>query len=169
MKGGLACQTVVTDGMAVAMIPFVPAEKPIYDLNELEADVSTFTKLFPTVFRCVSCNTCTKACPQEIQVMDYIQAALKGDYKQVTELSFECIQCGLCAIRCPAEIVQYHAAQFGRRMYARHGRPAEENAVKRTEEVNNREFDKKFTEVMDMSEEEFRKVYTDQQSNREIY
>ena len=50
LKGGLACQTVVTDGMAVAMIPFVPAEKPTYDLNDLEPDVSTFTKLFPTVF-----------------------------------------------------------------------------------------------------------------------
>ncbi|MEA2097276.1 MAG: 2Fe-2S iron-sulfur cluster-binding protein, partial [Candidatus Cloacimonadota bacterium] len=78
LKGGLACQTVVTDGMTIAQIPFVPAEKPIYDLTELTPDVSTFTELFPAVFRCVSCNTCTKACPQDIEVMDYIQAIIRG-------------------------------------------------------------------------------------------
>jgi len=169
LQTALACQTRVENGMYLVQIPFSPAEKPLYDIEEEKYEASTFLKYFPEIARCVSCNTCTKACPQDIEVMDYIQAALKGDYKQVTELSFECIQCGLCAIRCPAEIVQYHAAQFGRRMYGRHGRPGEENAIKRVEEVDNKEFDKKFSEVMNLNEEEFRKVYTDQQSNREIY
>ena len=116
LKGGLACQTVVTDGMAIAMIPFVPAEKPVYDLNELDAEVSTFVKLFPTVFRCVSCNTCTKSCPQDIQVMDYVQALIRGDIARAANLSFDCIRCGLCALRCPAEIVQYNNAILARRL-----------------------------------------------------
>lgn len=64
--------------MTIARIPFVPAEKASYDLDELKPDVSTFVELYPSVFRCVSCNTCTKICPQDINVMDYIQDIIKG-------------------------------------------------------------------------------------------
>jgi len=169
LQTAMACQTRVEDGMYLVQIPFSPAEKPLYDLEEEKYDASVFLKYFPEVARCVSCNTCTKACPQDIQVMDYVQAALKGDYKQVAELSFECIQCGLCAIRCPAEIVQYHVAQFGRRMYGKYGIPREKNVEKRVAEIANGEYDKKFEEVMNLEEEEFHKIYTEQQNTREVY
>ena len=51
LKAGLACQTVVTDGMNIAQIPFVPAEKPIYDINKVEPDIEAFKTLYPILFR----------------------------------------------------------------------------------------------------------------------
>ncbi|MFC1887660.1 4Fe-4S dicluster domain-containing protein [Candidatus Cloacimonadota bacterium] len=159
LKGGLACQTVVTDGMAIAMIPFVPAEKPIYDINELEADVSTFIELFPTVFRCVSCNTCTKSCPQDIQVMDYVQALIRGNIARAANLSFDCIRCGLCALRCPAEIVQYNNAILARRLYAKYLAKKSPELDVRLDEIKAGKFDKELEEMKKMPEKELSKKY----------
>ncbi len=105
LRGGLACSTVVQPNMHLVQIPFSPAVKPIYDIEKLEPTIDTFKELFPEVWRCVACNTCTKVCPQELQVMDYIQAIIRGDIEKAADLSFDCIMCGLCAMRCPAEIV----------------------------------------------------------------
>jgi len=91
LKTAMACQTRVEDGMYLVQIPFSPAEKPTYDINEEKYDGNIFIKYYPEIARCVSCNTFTKACPQDIEVMDYIQAALRGDFKRVSELSFDCI------------------------------------------------------------------------------
>ena len=47
---------------------------------------------------CVSCGTCTKACPlQAISVHEGISA--------VVELA-RCIGCGLCARECPASVIK---------------------------------------------------------------
>lgn len=159
LKGGLACQTVVTDGMAIAMIPFVPAEKPVYDIDELDADVSTFVKLFPTVFRCVSCNTCTKACPQDIQVMDYIQALIRGDIARAANLSFDCIRCGLCALRCPSEIVQYNNAILARRLYGKYLAKKSPELDARLKELEEGKFDKEIEEMNNMPKEKLTKKY----------
>jgi heterodisulfide reductase subunit C len=142
LQTGMACQTRVEDGMYLVQIPFAPAQKPAYDIGKENYDASVFIKYYPEVARCVSCNTCTKACPQDLEVMDYVQAAIKGDFEAVAEDSFDCIQCGLCAMRCPAEIVQYNVAQLGRRMYGRYGRPVPEHLTKRLEEIKAGNFDK---------------------------
>jgi len=119
LKAGLACQTVVEPEMYVAQIPFTPANKAIYDVNKLQPSISTIQSIYPEVMRCLSCNSCTKVCPQNIEVMDYIQAALRGDIAELADLSFDCIMCGICAMRCPAEIVQYNVALLGRRLYGK--------------------------------------------------
>jgi formate hydrogenlyase subunit 6/NADH:ubiquinone oxidoreductase subunit I len=165
----MACQTRVEDGMYLVQIPFVPAKKADYDIEKETYSVSVFLKYYPEIARCLSCNTCTKACPQDIEVMDYIQAAIKGDFKKVAELSFECIQCGLCAIRCPAEIVQYHIAQLGRRMYGRYGMLKEKNVEKRVAEIKEKKFDGEFKKIMSLSVEELKPIYTEQQLKREVY
>lgn len=169
LETAMACQTRVEDGMYLMQIPFSPAEKPLYDIKEEKFESSALLKYFPEISRCVSCNTCTKSCPQDLQVMDYVQDALKGDFKAIAEESFECIQCGLCALRCPAEIVQYHMAQFARRMYGRYGTPREENVEKRVEEIEKGKFDKEFDRIMKLDLNEFKDVYTEQQNTREIY
>jgi ferredoxin len=145
--------------MAIAMIPFVPAEKPVYNLNELDAEVSTFVKLFPTVFRCVSCNTCTKSCPQDIQVMDYVQALIRGDIARAANLSFDCIRCGLCALRCPAEIVQYNNAILARRLYAKYLAKKSPELDLRLKEIDEGKFDEELANLKKMPQAELSKKY----------
>ena len=169
LKTAMACQTRVEDGMYLVQIPFSPAEKAFYDIESEEYGANVFLKWYPEIARCLSCNTCTKACPQDIEVMDYVQAALRGDFEKVAEISFDCIQCGLCAIRCPAEIVQYYVGQLGRRMYGRYGLPREENVEKRVKEIQENKYDEEFEKTMSLKNEELRSVYTEHQRTREVY
>ena len=114
---GLACQTVVEPDMYLAQIPFYPANRASYDFAQLTAEPEEIFKLYPEVFRCIACNSCTKACPMDIPVMDVISAVKQGDIARAAELSFSCIQCGLCVSRCMGELPQYHIAQLARRIY----------------------------------------------------
>lgn len=169
LKTDLACQTRVEDGMFLVQIPFSPAEKAIYDIDKEKYDAGIFLKYYPEIARCLSCNTCSKACPQDLEVMDFIQAAIRGDFEKVAELSFDCIQCGVCAIRCPAEIVQYHIAQLGRRMYGKNGLEKEKNLEKRVKEIQDGKFKKEFDRISGLPLEKLKPVYIDQQKTREIY
>lgn len=156
---GLACTTLVEDGMWLAQLPVIPGQKTIYDLDKLAPNVATIQKLYPEVFRCVACNTCTKACPQDLEVMDYIQAAKRGDIEQVMDLSFDCICCGLCAIRCPAEIVQYNVSLLAKRLYGKYLSKKSPELKKRLKEVKAKKFDKEFQELMTMKKDKLKKIY----------
>jgi CO dehydrogenase/acetyl-CoA synthase alpha subunit len=155
--------------MYLVQIPFAPAEKALYDINEESMSLASLMKHYPELARCVACNTCTKACPQELEVMDYVQDALKGDFKAVTRGSFDCVQCGLCAIRCPAEIVQYHMAQLARRLFGKYGIPEEEHVTKRVEEIESGAFEEEFKRITALSQDELEKVYVEQQKTRQVY
>ena len=168
LKTAMACQTRVEDGMYLVQIPFAPAEKPTYDIDKEKYDANALLKHWPEIARCVSCNTCTKACPQDLEVMNYVQCALRGNFERVAELSFDCIQCGLCALRCPAEIVQYHVAQLARRMYGRYGVPEEKNVRAMTARTAKREFNEEFERLGAIDEDELRALYSEQQQNREV-
>ena len=156
---GLACTTLVEDGMWLTQLPVIPGQKAIYDLGKLEPNVATIQKLYPEVFRCVACNTCTKACPQDLEVMDYIQAAKRGDIEQVMDLSFDCICCGLCAIRCPAEIVQYNVSLLAKRLYGKYLSKKSPELKKMLKEVNAKKFDKEYKEMMTMKKDKLKKIY----------
>ena len=68
-------------------------------------------------------------------VMDYVQAALRGDVSEAAKLSFDCISCGLCAVRCPAEIVPYNIAQRARRLYSKYVDGPAEHVLEKVKEV----------------------------------
>ena len=157
----MACQTMAEEGMYLVQIPFTPGEKAVYDIGKESYDVSVFFRHYPEIARCLSCNTCTKACPQDLEVMDYIQAAIRGDFSALAEGSFDCIQCGLCAMRCPAEMVQYHIGQLGRRMYGRYGTPKPDHLVNRMSELNDCKFDHELKKLEKASKEELVKRYAD--------
>ena len=159
LQPGLACQTVVSDGMHIAQIPFVPAEKATYDINEIDADIDAFKELYPTIFRCVGCNTCTKICPQDIEVMDYVQALIKGDIGKAADLSFDCIRCGLCALRCPAEIVQYNAATLARRLYGKYLMKKSADLEKRVKEVTEGMYADQLNDAVAMDKDKLKEVY----------
>jgi formate hydrogenlyase subunit 6/NADH:ubiquinone oxidoreductase subunit I len=156
---GLACTTLVQEGMWLSQLPVIPAQKPVYDIEKLEPNVAAFQVLYPEIFRCVACNTCTKACPQSLEVMDYIQAAIRGDIEKVMDLSFDCLSCGLCAIRCPAEIVHYNVGILAKRLYAKYLAPKSLELEKRLQEIKDRKFDKEFKELMAMKRDELKKRY----------
>lgn len=159
LQGALACQKIVEDGMYITQIPFSPAEKKTYNLDELKPDANVFLEYYPEIARCLSCNTCTKACPQDIMVMDYVQAALRGDIEETAKLSFDCIGCGLCAIRCPAEIVPYNIAQLARRLYARYIVGHTEHVLKRVKEVEEGNFDEAIEELKRLDREALQERY----------
>ncbi|MFO8036671.1 MAG: 4Fe-4S dicluster domain-containing protein [Anaerolineales bacterium] len=163
LQTALACQTRVEDGMYLVQIPFTPAEKASYDINEEDPDEQVLLKYYPEIARCVSCNTCTKACPQELEVMDYVQAALRGDLQKTAELSFDCIQCGLCALRCPAEICQYHVGQLARRMYGKYGLSEPSSLTQRIQEIEQGRYEDEFDRLMDMDRDELEKLYNERE------
>lgn len=155
----MACQTRVEEGMYLVQIPFAPADKAVYDIDKESPGVGTLFKHYPVLARCVACNTCTKSCPQGLEVMDYIQDAIKGDLKAVAEGSFDCIQCGLCAVRCPAEIVHYHIAQLSRRLYGRYEWPEPEHLTARLREIEDGRYKNDWKKLIQASTQELRKMY----------
>jgi Fe-S oxidoreductase len=155
----LACQKVVEDGMYLVQLPFVPANKAEYDINELEASDTVLLELYPEIARCVSCNTCTKSCPQDIKVMMYIQNALRGNISKAAELSFDCIQCGMCAMRCPADIKHYHVGQLARRLRGKYIDPRSRDLTARLEELEAGKYDKEIEELVNMDDEAITELY----------
>jgi formate hydrogenlyase subunit 6/NADH:ubiquinone oxidoreductase subunit I len=133
---GLACQTVVQPNMYLTMIPFFPANRAIYDLDDLKPDAQTVLKYYPELAKCMGCNTCTKSCPMEIPVMEYISAALRGDIERAAEISMSCVMCGICAARCPAELGQYNIGIMCRRITGKHIKPRAEHVREMIERIN---------------------------------
>lgn len=131
----LACQTVAEPGMILGTIPFFPAQRATYALEELQPLGETLLDLYPEIMRCFGCNTCTKACPQELDVLSYVAAAVRGDLVALADLSFDCIQCGLCVTRCPAELVPPNVALLGRRLYGKYLAPPAVHLQKRVREI----------------------------------
>ncbi len=155
----LACQTQVEDGMVLTQLPFVPAPKGKYDINKISPTANTILKFYPEVARCLSCNACSKVCPQEIHVMDYVQYALQGQISKAADESFDCVQCGLCTIRCPAEIPQYHVATLVRRLHGRYTMISPETLEARVEEIEAGFYEEGLKELMNLSEDKLRHKY----------
>ena len=61
-------------------------------------------ELYPEIYSCIGCNACTKACTQDLNVMQYIAYAQRGELEKCAEESFDCVSCGCCSVRCPAGI-----------------------------------------------------------------
>jgi succinate dehydrogenase/fumarate reductase-like Fe-S protein len=157
----LACQKVAEDGMYLVQLPFVPASKADYDIDELEANDTVILEFYPEIARCVSCNTCTKSCPQDVEVMMYVQNALRGNIAKAAEISFDCIQCGMCAMRCPADIKHYHVGQLARRLRGKYIDPRSQDLKNRLEEMESGKFDGELKELMNMSEDAIMEKYTE--------
>ncbi|MDP8256487.1 MAG: 4Fe-4S dicluster domain-containing protein [Candidatus Alcyoniella australis] len=157
---GLACQTIVQPDMYIAQIPFFPANRAQYDVTKLEPTAQTLSALYPELQRCMGCNTCTKSCPMEIEVMEYISAALRGDILKCAELSFDCVMCGLCTARCPAELAQYHIAELARRLAGVHLIPRAEHLTEVCETIEQGGHQDKLEQLKAMDESTMRRTYT---------
>jgi succinate dehydrogenase/fumarate reductase-like Fe-S protein len=156
---GLACGTQVQPAMHLTQIPFYPAERAHYQLDELEPTFATLVRLYPQLLKCLGCGTCTKSCPQDLQVKDYMAAAMRGDIARVADLSFDCIMCGMCVSRCPAEEPQPNIAILARRLYGRYLAPRAQHLAQRVADINAGNFDPELAEIKAMPEAELRQRY----------
>jgi ferredoxin len=95
----------------------------------------------------------------DIEVMDYIAAAMRGDVTRLAELSFDCVMCGLCTARCPAEICQYNIAILGRRLYGKYIAPKAEHLASMVKEVEKGKYEQMLRGLMDTDEETLKDLY----------
>ena len=160
---GLACQTVVEPEMYLAQIPFYPANRASYDFEEIEATPESIFKLYPELFRCVACNACSKVCPMDVEVLDYVSALKRGDIKAAAEISFDCIQCGLCTSRCMGEMAQYHIAQLARRLNGGKLMPKAEHLDTMVKTIAAGAFTDGLAKLKAMAIDEIKKVYTERE------
>lgn len=160
---GLACQTVVEPDMYITQIPFFPANKAIYDINKVEPTGSTIAALYPEIFKCIGCGTCTRSCPMDIDVMEYISKAIRGDVAGAAEISFDCVMCGLCTARCPAEEAQYNIGILTRRLYGRHIAPRAKHLKAAVKNTGDKKFEDGLKKLMKMDQKTLEKVYSERE------
>ena len=161
LRFDLACQKLIEQDMYLTQIPFFPAAKTLYDLEEIEATGEQILALYPDLVKCFGCNTCTKTCPQELEVMWFMSDALRGDIREVANKSFDCVLCGLCAARCPQDLVPYNIALLGRRLYGRYLAPSSKHLEERIAEIEAGKFDAELENLRNMSEDELHRLYTE--------
>ncbi len=77
--------------------------------------------------KCVSCDACRRACPNDLPISPAITAAGKGNPKLLAALYSSCIGCGRCESACPNRIA-IHSLIIG----ASHSQLAEERSKIRT-------------------------------------
>ena len=136
LKTCLACQQQVEEGMYVATLPFFPLVKQVYDINQIKPTQQIMMQLYPEIYSCIGCNACTKSCTQELNVMQYIAYAQRGEYEKAAEESFDCVMCGVCSSRCPAGISHPQVAVLARRLTGKYLAPKSEHLVNRVAEID---------------------------------
>lgn len=169
LQFGLACQTRVEPEMYLVQIPFVPANKAVYELEKTKPSLAGMGEIYPDLYRCLACNTCSKACPMGIQVMDYVQALLQGDIETAAKLSHGCTMCGICSLRCPAELRQFQIAMLARRLYGRYVQPKSKHLAKRIAQIRQGKFDRDMDELLSLEKPELEKRYREREWEPEDY
>ncbi|MBI2288215.1 MAG: 4Fe-4S dicluster domain-containing protein [Chloroflexi bacterium] len=161
LRYDLACQKTAEQDMYLVQIPFFPAAKAIYNLEELEPTGEQVLRLYPDLVKCFGCNTCTKSCPQQLEVMWYMSDALRSDIREVANKSFDCVMCGLCAARCPQGLVPYNIALLYRRLYGRYLAPRSKQLEDRIAEIEAGKFDDLLEELKTLSQKELHRRYNE--------
>lgn len=124
LKVCLACSTKVEEGMYLTQLPFYPLIKELYNIEEVKPTEQVMMQLYPEIYACIGCNSCTNSCTQELNVMQYIAYAQRGEYDKCAEESFDCVMCGCCSSRCPAGISHPQVAMLARRLNGKYIEPA---------------------------------------------
>jgi len=161
LRYDLACQKTVEQDMFLTQIPFFPAVKAQYDLQQIKAAGEQILALYPDIVKCFGCNTCTKTCPQELEVMWYMSDALRGDIREVSRKSFDCVMCGLCAARCPQGLVPYNVALLCRRLYGRYLAPLSNHLEERIADIEAGKCNGDVERLKKADERELRRLYAE--------
>ena len=159
LKSCLACQTKVEEGMYVATLPFFPLEKKQYDMENIKPTEQVMMQLYPEIYSCIGCNACTKACTQELNVMQYIAYAQRGEFDKCAEESFDCVMCGVCSSRCPAGISHPQVAELARRINGKFLQPQTQHLIDRVNEINEGKCEELIQAIMNKPLEEIKELY----------
>lgn len=161
LRYALACQKAVEQDMYLAQIPFFPTAEALYDVEDLKPKVgeNKLVEFYPVILTCFGCNNCTKSCPQDLEVMEFMSAAIRGDYEKVCEKSFDCLMCGLCAARCPQGLQPYIMAMAARRLRAAYLAPKSQHNLDRVREIEEGKFDAEIEKLKQMPMDELRELY----------
>ncbi|MHC1578275.1 MAG: 4Fe-4S dicluster domain-containing protein [Dehalococcoidia bacterium] len=161
IRYALACQTVVQPNMVITQIPFFPAAEALYNVDDLEPaeGKNRLIELYPDILTCFGCNNCTKTCPQDLEVMEFVSDAIRGNYQKVYEKSFDCVMCGLCAARCPQGLQPYNIALAARRLTGAHIAPKSKHNLDRIREIQEGKFDAELGKLKKMTIDELRELY----------
>ncbi len=160
LKIVLACQSLVEPEMQITQSPFIPMNRAHYELEKLRNQPDILGRIYPEIFRCLQCNTCTRVCPMEIPVMEYIACAIRGEIEKVATLSFPCLMCGACASKCPAEISQPNVALLARRIYGRHILSIPPIVYQRIEEIKKGKYEWVLERLVRLSTPDLMNLYT---------
>ncbi len=164
LKTCLACQQQVEEGMYVATLPFFPLVKQVYDIEKIKPTQQIMMQLYPEIYSCIGCNACTKSCTQELNVMQYIAYAQRGEYEKAAEESFDCVMCGVCSSRCPAGISHPQVALLTRRLTGKYLAPESEHLINRVAEIDAGDCKAALEAIMNTPLEEQKNLY----NHREI-
>ena len=159
LKTCLACQTKVEDNMYIATLPFFPLVKQPYDIQKIKPTEQIMMQLYPEIYACVGCNACTKACTQDLKVMQYIAYAQRGEYEKCAEESFDCVMCGICSSRCPAGISHPQVAMLARRLNGKYLAPHCQHLEDRVEEIRRGDLEDLIQSIMNKPLEEIKELY----------
>jgi succinate dehydrogenase/fumarate reductase-like Fe-S protein len=134
----LACETVVDEGMHVAMLEYFtsPAQHGyrIDSLGDSWQALVTINGVFPEAAHCRHCGGCDSACPKGLDVQRGVNMAVDGQLAAAGRVFDECVMCDLCTLACPEHIEPNHLGLFVRRMVAAHTlRPA--NLMRRLQQI----------------------------------
>ena len=162
LRYALACQKTTEQNMYLAQIPFFPTTEAPYNLEDLkpEEGENKLVELYPIILTCFGCNNCTKSCPQDLEVMEFMSAAIRGDYEKVYEKSFDCLMCGLCAARCPQGLQPYIIAIAARRLRGAHLAPKSQHNIDRIKDIEKGIFDAELEKLKKMPTDGLRELYT---------
>lgn len=159
LKVCLACSTQVEEGMYIATLPYFPIVKQVYDIEKVKPTEQIMMQLYPEIYACIGCNSCTKKCTQELNVMQYIAYAQRGEYEKCAEESFDCVMCGCCSSGCPAGISHPQVAMLARRLNGKYIAPNCEHLDIRVEEIQRGDFKATVEALMQKPLSELKELY----------
>lgn len=155
----LACSTKVEDGMYIATLPFFPLVKQIYDIEKVKPEQAIMMQLYPEIYSCVGCNACTRACTQDLSVMQYIAYAQRGDFAACADASFDCVMCGCCSSRCPAGISHPQVAELARRINGKFIQPETKHLLERVAEIDSGKCEDAIQKMMRQPLDKIKELY----------
>jgi len=147
-RTALACQTMVEESMSITFLPPDGSKK---ELTPLSSDLPEEKKLlhfYPETRRCIACHACTTICPQGIDVMGGVRAAMNGEISAVAEKFTSCVMCGLCSMVCDARIRPHRVGILARRLSVASHPGSTEQLFARIDEIKTGRYEEEWERVM---------------------